>query len=67
LKQQDVPALLETGARTVRAGDWKKYAACFKGIRIGVAAGLTNGDRQRGIVNRSVLQCLLRGWLGQCR
>jgi hypothetical protein len=48
LKQQDVPAVLETGVRTVRAGDWKKYPACFKGIRIGVAAGLTNGDRQRG-------------------
>jgi len=48
LKQQDVPAVLETGVRTVRAGDWKKYFACFKGIRIGVAAGLTNGDCQRG-------------------
>jgi hypothetical protein len=48
LKQQDMPAVLETAVRTVRAGDWKKYAACFKGIRIGVASGLTNGERQRG-------------------
>jgi hypothetical protein len=48
LKQQCVPALLETAVRKVRAGDWKKYGPCFKGIRIGVAAGLTDGDRQGG-------------------
>jgi hypothetical protein len=27
LKQQDVPVVLETAVRTVRADDWKKYAA----------------------------------------
>jgi hypothetical protein len=43
-----VLAELETAVLTVRAGDWKEYSACFKGIRIGVAAGLTNGDLQGG-------------------
>jgi hypothetical protein len=46
-----VPAVVETAVRTVRSDGWKKYAACSKGVRIGVATGLTDGDRQLGALH----------------
>jgi hypothetical protein len=45
-----VLAVLETAVGKVGAGDWKKHAESFKGIRIDVAVGLTNGDCQEGAV-----------------
>jgi hypothetical protein len=49
-KQEDMLAVLETAVGKVGASAWKKHAARFKRIRIGVAAGLTNGDCQGGAV-----------------